>query len=118
MASIAWSDVVAFAPDQSAVSATAQTKILAYVNERFDVSELGGESSPDLYMARVWLAAHLGASTALGGDVAGPVTSESAGGLSRSYAVLSSTGALATTGYGAQLKELIRACCGGARLVQ
>lgn len=116
MASIAWSDVTAFASTLSTVSATAQTKILAYVNERFDVSELGGEDSPDLYLARVFLAAHLASATTVNGDVAGPVTAEAAGGLSRSYAVLSSVGGLGTTGYGTQLKELLRTCCGGPRL--
>jgi len=117
MAAIIWTDVTAFAADLSTVAAGAQTKILAYVNERFAVAELGGETSVDLHMARVFLAAHLATTTATGsGGVAGPVTSESAGSLSRSYGMLASTGGLGTTGFGVQLKDLLRVCCGGPRL--
>lgn len=94
MAAITWTDVVDVAPALSTVDADAQTMILAYVNAELDVVMFGGEAAPKTKLARVYLAAHLGTLSRPGASAtaAGPVVSESAGGLSRSYAnMVSST---------------------------
>lgn len=110
MADIVWADVTGFAPELTTVSAGAQTLILAYVNdEALDSSVFGGESANMYKMARIYLAAHRGTLTLRGGT-AGPVTSESAGGLSRSYGsgMTSSTG-LESTVYGQEFLALCNA---------
>jgi hypothetical protein len=112
MAAIVWSDVTAQASELTAVSAGAQANILGLVNAWFNASEFtDGEDGHFLKMARIYLAAHMATMerTAAGG-AAGPVTSESAGGLARSYANL--TGAMspsswANTRYGALLETII-----------
>lgn len=105
MAPITWADVSAIAPEVTSVPVAAQTDILAYVNTELNVTEWGGESSITLRLGRIYLAAHLGVTTAQGGASAGPVVSESAGGLSRSYANTSTTGS--RTGYQDMFKELL-----------
>lgn len=103
MAAITWSDVSLLAPELSTVAAGAQTLILAYVNDVHDVDAIDGDGE-DGYrtkLARIYLAAHLATKIGTGAGGAGAVTSESVGGLSRSYAVAASSGAeLETTGYG------------------
>jgi len=109
MASILWSDVEAFAPELSTIDTVAQTGILAFVNTGLNIDILGGEAHAQLRMARIYLAAHFGTLSSQGGAAAaGPVTSESEGGVSRSYANLMSSGggALGSTSYG-QLYEFI-----------
>ncbi len=87
MADIAWSDVIELAPELSTVSAGAQSTILAYANDALSVAAFGGETSPKLKLARVYLAAHVGTLSSQGGNPsAGPVTAESADNISRSYA--------------------------------
>jgi hypothetical protein len=112
MASIAWTDVVDHAPELSTVDTDAQTNILAYVNTAMTVDEWGGESSPKLKLARIYLAAHYGTVTSQGGaGAAGPVTSETAGSLSREYASYSPAGSdplLDTTPYGKAWRSLAR----------
>lgn len=111
MAAIAWVDVVAFAPLLSTVAEDAQVDILAYVNQAIDTSLFGGESSPMLRMARIFLAAHFGSMPGQSSTGAvGPVTSESAGGLSRSYAQTVATGSSSfeSTTYGQQYVELCK----------
>lgn len=93
MAAIVWSDVVAVAKEMvdPKVSATAQEMILSWANTGLKVSVWGGEASLTLKLGRCLRAAHLGTLCSTGGvTVAGPVVSESEGGLSRSYALLSS----------------------------
>ena len=106
MADISWSDVTAIAPEMSTVSSGAQTMILAYVNNVLNVSEFGGESAPTLKLARVYLAAHRGAAS-LGGGGAGPITSESMGGLSRSYGAGVTTDRLDSSPYGREYLSLV-----------
>lgn len=99
---ILWSDVTAIADELSAVSATAQTLILAHVNADLDVDQFDGEDGPTTKLARAYLAAHLGTFAMPGaGSVSGPVTSQSALGLSRSYGQTgASSGELGLTAHG------------------
>lgn len=93
MAALVWDQVVAIAPELATLNATAQGLILGFVDDELDPGAFGGEDAPKYLMARIFLAAHLGRTSQLGGNaVAGPVISESAGGLSRSYANLFSAG--------------------------
>lgn len=108
MASIIWSDVTAFAPELAAVAAGAQTDLLAYVNgDGVAVDVFGGEDSPTTRLARIYLAAHV-ATVGRFGAGAGPLTSHSAGGLSRSFAQFSGGGLIGTTGYGRLFLQLAR----------
>lgn len=103
MAVITWAMVVDHAPHLSTIDADAQTDILAYVNTALRVSVFGGEDSPKLKLARIYLAAHLatmGRQAGSGGGLAGgEITSESVGSISRSYAGASS-GATSEAGLG------------------
>lgn len=106
MAAITWADVIALAPEVATIPLGAQTDILAYVNSQLNVVTWGGEDSIQLRLGRIYLAAHLATITVFGGSGAGPVVSESAGGLSRSYAQASTSGA--RTGYQDMFLELLR----------
>jgi hypothetical protein len=101
------------APELSTVPTAAQDFILEYVNQALVVDIFGGEGSPKLRLARIYLAAHYGSLFGSGGSgAAGPVTSESAGGLSRSYGFASSfvfnDDALGSTVYGRNYLGLVR----------
>lgn len=86
MASITWTDVTNHAPALSSVVAGAQTDILAYVNLLLTVSLFGGEAAAKTKMARVYAAAHFGTLELLATNgAAGAVSSETAGGLTRTY---------------------------------
>lgn len=87
MAAIGWEDVVAEAPEMADTDTRAQTLILAIVNGTMgpDPAFFGGEDGPVLKMMRCMLAAHM-ASPQDVGTSAGPVTSERAGSLARTYA--------------------------------
>ncbi len=112
MASIVWANVVDFAAPLSSVDPDAQTAILAHVNTVLDVSLFGGEDGPTTRLLRIFMAAHMATTTATeeAGAVAGPVASESAGGISRSYANLStpSDDDLKTTSFGRAYLSLVR----------
>lgn len=86
MAPIAWSDVVSVSSPLAAVVEAQQDAILAMVNAKFS-SVFDGEDGPTTKLARIYVAAHFaslpGATDQRPG---GAVTSESRGGLSRSYA--------------------------------
>ena len=123
MAAITWQQVVDFASEAADVPAAAQTAILAHVNTTLDVTLFAdGESDPQLTLTRIYLAAHFAAGAVPGtgsGGPAGTVTSESAGGLSRSYgsagagsSVLSSS-LWGSTEYGRKAAALIRLVAGG-----
>jgi hypothetical protein len=86
MAVITWSDVTAFAPELATFDSGAQADVLAYVNTALNLSEWGSESSPQLRLARIYLAAHCATVTNGGSNpVAGPITEEQVGDISRSY---------------------------------
>jgi hypothetical protein len=112
MASITWTNVTDIvAPELTGVAVAAQTRILSYVNGLHDVTALDptdGEDGDIVMMARLYLAAHIGTKVGTGAGGAGAVTSESLGGLSRSYMVAASSGsALETTGYGVEYKGIL-----------
>lgn len=107
MAAIEWSDVLEHAAELSTVTAGARETILGVVNAYLEVSIFGGEDSDKLKLARIYLAAHIATSAARAG-AAGPMTSSSAGRLSRSYAVAqSASGTFGATSYGVLLRMLI-----------
>jgi hypothetical protein len=107
---VTWADVTDFAPGLSTVAVEAQAAILAYVNG-LDPS-LGGDSATMTAagrLARVYLAAHFGTVTKRGLGAAGGLVSQSAGGLSRSYAGLTDSRSLASTTFGALYLSIIDA---------
>lgn len=115
MAAITWDDVTAGAPALSSVDADEQTLILAYVNDLLDVTVFyGGEDGSVVKLLRVYLARHFAVGGTLGGSgAAGPVISESAGGLSRTYAQqsassLSGADDLDMTAWGRMARGIIR----------
>lgn len=111
MAFVTWADVVTLlpAPELAEVSLVTQGEILAYVHETLNVSRLGGEDSARLRRARMLLAAHMASTGGSGGDViAGPVISETTGGISRTYAQVVSGDGYEGTTYGQELARLIR----------
>lgn len=113
MAAIVWADVTAWAPSLSTVHATVQSDAVAFANAAINVSLFtGGESSARLRLARIMLAAHRASLPKLGLGAAGPTISRSGGGLSETFAGVSSF-ELGMTAYGQQLKSLIRAVAGG-----
>ena len=116
MADITWADVTGptgMFPDDAALGAVpvqAQAIILGRVN-RLSAQFFGGVDSDKYKLARIYLAAHLGAGGGVGGNAAaGPVTSESEGGVSRSYAVVPGavSGSHNGTSYGRLYDELVR----------
>lgn len=109
MAAIIWTDVVALAPELSGVAAGAQTDILAYVNTAHSVVNWGGETSPRLRLARIYLAAHFASSGTLG-NAGGSVTSKSEGEVSVSFGGYGGTSAdaLAATAYGRLYGQILR----------
>jgi len=97
MASISWADVLDFASVLATVPVGQQTILLALANESLNVAAFGGEDAAKTKLARIYWVAHFaslpGAGTTAGGAAAaGPVTSETTGGISRAYASLSSSG--------------------------
>lgn len=121
MAAITWTDVMALAPELSSVSTDGRTYILAHVNTALNLAEFDGEDGPKTRLARIYLAAHFGAISLAGATGAsGPVTSESAGGLSRSYGTTTSTSSgsgIERTGYGQLYLQLVRTSPARAPLV-
>lgn len=124
MAAIVWADVVGLVPDMASANVTAQALLLDVANTIFNAALFpGGENSPRLKLARVLLVAHMFAAPggALGGSTGeglaagsvGPVTSESGGGLSTSYASLAANAngggtRWASTSWGRMLDDLLR----------
>lgn len=106
-----WTDVTGYDARMANVSSGAQTIILGVVNVALNVGEFGGESSDTLKAARVFLAAHFGTMNLAGvKGVTGPVSSQSAGGLSRSYAALATNQSMfGTTAAGQAFLALLRA---------
>lgn len=107
MSAIVWSDVVVHAAELSTVAAGVQTDILAHVNTTLNVSVFGGESSPKLKLARIYLAAHMATLQTLGGS-SGEIQSESVGGVSYTYAGGGGGSNYEATSYGQQYYALVR----------
>lgn len=117
MADIVWGDVTAVDAALSAVSAGAQTMILASANA-LRPSAFDGAAGPKFFEARAYYAAHRGrrwVDTA-GSGAAGPIASESIGGMSAAYvAPATSDGDFAMTAWGQQYLSIVRSSP-GARL--
>lgn len=132
MANIVWADVVnhASALANPAVSVPAQTDLLGWANNLLNVRVFGGENSVKYKLARIYLVAHfatldvLAAAAGLGGGstggTTGPVTSESEGGLSRSYGGAGSLAGSSDSSWNAtiygQMYAIIAGTCPRARL--
>lgn len=117
---VTWDAVTAFAKELKVITEEAQFWILQYVNE---ISGANLDTDATTHLARVLLAAHLGLSVKRAGSgAAGPVTSEAAGQLRRSYGLIAlsaSAAALGSTIYGQQLVGLLAmSSCHGPRLVR
>lgn len=108
-------DVLAYAPELRTVSDPAWAMILAYVATLGGEGFCENEEGPTLRFARVLLAAHFGTISKRGkSGAAGPVTSEAAGAVRRSYgliALASADAGLGTTPAGAQYLQLISMSC-------
>ena len=112
---IIWSDVVAIAPELAVLSANTaldlaeKTAILEYVNQALNARVFRPEA---LRLARMNLAAHI-ATVSINGALrrgAGPIASESVGGISRTFAAISTAargGALVGTLYGEFMNYLV-----------
>lgn len=106
MADIEWADVLGIASELASVAVEAQQAILAYVNTSLKPTYLGGVNSFEFKLARMYLAAHMGSPK--GGAVAGPVASESAGGLARTYAIMMGTNPRwSSTRYGIEFEAML-----------
>lgn len=103
---IGWNDVVALAPELAEIDPAAQEFILSHVNNTLNASLLGGEGSPKLRLARMYLAAHYGVMN--GKSAAGPVTLEMEGPVMRQFAAWQGAEVLRETGYGRAFSTLVR----------
>jgi hypothetical protein len=123
VAAIAKQDVLDFAPELATVSDRAwDHTILPYANRLTADGIGGGEDGADLRLARVLLAAHMGAISKRGKTgAAGPMTSEAVGAARRSFglvALAEADASLGATGYGQQLLGLIHwSLAAGPRLL-
>jgi hypothetical protein len=115
MAAIVKQDVLDFATELSVVKDPAWAVILAYVMTLGGEGFCETEDGPTLRFARILLAAHFGTISKRGkSGAAGPVTSEAAGAVRRSYglvALAQSAAGLGTTVYGAQFTQLVSMSC-------
>lgn len=107
MSEINWDAVVAFAPELSDVNIDVQAYLLAHVNTTLNVAVFGGEESPKLRLARIYLAAHMATGMLLGAS-AGEIQSETVGGVSYTYSGAAPVSSFESTGYGKQYAALVR----------
>lgn len=101
---ITWTDVVNIAPELSTVATDTQTAILADVALQMP-AEVWGTM---LDTGSKYLAAHLATVTSRrGGGGAGPLTSETVGQVSRSYAAPLKATSIMSTPYGVEYDRLL-----------
>lgn len=112
---ITWADVVAVAPELASVATATQNAILADVAAQLVAAQWGSRYD----VACTYLAAHLGTLSKSGGQgVAGPVTSETVGSVSRSYAAPAvSESGMGSTSYGREYERLKKQNVGRIGLV-
>lgn len=113
---ITWDDVVLIAPELSSLDSGAQDAILEDVELEIDATRWGIFANK----GRKYLAAHLGTLATRGSvGVAGPVTSETLGPMSRSYDAGSAVdaGLLSSTRYGVEFARIRRIACGPGAFV-
>lgn len=111
MAAIIWSDVTTLDASLSATPAPLQTVLLQLVHEMISPAAFGGEDAARTKTARSLLAAHFAKlfGQIAGGEVVGPVTSRSLGGISKSMAAAAMTDeGLTRTGHGQAYQFLVR----------
>lgn len=104
---VTWAQVVSLCPDVATVPLAAQTLILAFVDGELDATRWGSKYT----LGAIYYCAHLGLGALAGsGSSAGPVISESVGGVSVAYgvSVAQSPTDLGSTGYGRQYQTLAR----------
>lgn len=101
---ITWDDVVALAPELSAISAAGQTQVLAQVALQVSVTKWGSLERANA--AAVWLARHVASVSGKGG--AGALTGVTVGKISQQFAQPLSLLALNTTRYGMEYMRLAR----------
>ena len=114
MLPITWSDVVAAAPELATLNATTQTDIVNYANAALNPA-MFDNLGPIQRLATIMLAAHMGALAKLG--TGGPLTGESDGRFSRSYAQLLGRSNYETTSYGRAYLSLIGPQAHGPQLL-
>lgn len=110
MAAILWSDVVTLDASLTATPVPLQAVLLLLVHEMINPATFGGEESQRTKMARSLLAAHFAKlfGQIAGGEVVGPVTSRSMGGISKSMAAAAMTPeGLTRTGHGQAYQFLV-----------
>ena len=122
MTSILRQDVLEFAPELSLVSDVTWATVLAFANGMGPDGVGGGENGAPLRLLRILLAAHYAVVSRRGlSGATGPVTSEAAGAVRRSYglvALASSDASFGATGYGQQfLGVLAMTLANGPRLL-
>lgn len=106
---ISWDDVTAIATELEGFNSDAQQLILDFVNEMFDASLF---KPTQLKLARIYLAAHLATMSGQGGDMtAGPVISETVGGITRAYANVATGGQFVGSSYADALQLLLNTSC-------
>ena len=108
VANITKGDVVGVAAELSSVSDAVWAVWLPWANE-FDLSQTGATGAT-VTLARIYLAAHMVTMSKRGSSAAaGPLTGESAGGLRRSYGLvsMSGTGSFPLTRYGQLFLDLL-----------
>lgn len=118
MAAITWQNVEDATdndPIITAFSMAGQMLILAVVNKSLNVALYDGEDGDLTLLARCMLAAHYAASAKLGAT--GPITAESEGGISISYAVSYDKSPYMLTSYGRLFWQLIPPAACGPRLL-
>ncbi len=109
---ITWADVIAIAAELEDVPDPARAIILAHVNGSLNEAVFSNPGS--FRLARIYLAAHVGTYSMPGGgggESLGAVTSESVGGITRTYeaiAASSSDSNLDATGYGSTYRSILR----------
>jgi hypothetical protein len=113
MAAIVWGDVVAHSSPLAGVNVAVQADLIAAANATINVALFGGEDAPRTRLARIYWCAHFASLPGAGENrAAGPVTSESREGLSRSYASPASSGGddggFGETQWGRRYLELLR----------
>lgn len=113
MAAIVWADVTAHAPGDARLATytntQGQTDILEFVNTTTNVSLLDTETGIKTRLARIYMAAHL-ATMELRRGVAGIMSGETAGPLSRQYMLLQgmTRSELSLTSYGLNYLAIIK----------
>jgi hypothetical protein len=115
---ITWSDVTALAPELADKPVEFQNAILTQVRDEVTDTKWGSMTRANI--AAAWLARHLATVAPRGAGGYGPLSSISVGGVSKSFAQVSSTDgtSLSSTRYGNEYLRLIKVWFAGPRLAR